>query len=85
MLSSTQNRIDTEISDLGKRIDAMSAMLNLRRQSLQQEYTAADLAMTQLKRVRARHLVDRQQHQQLQERPGEPAVNSPAVRKPTAR
>jgi len=49
MLSSIQDRITSEVSSLGKRIDAMSAMLDIRRAALQQEYTAADLAMTQLK------------------------------------
>lgn len=49
MLSSVQDRITSEVSSLGKRIDAMSAMLDVRRAALQQEYTAADLAMTQLK------------------------------------
>jgi flagellar hook-associated protein 2 len=49
LLSSTRERIDGQIRALSRRIDTVSAQLELRRLSLQREYVAADLAMTRLK------------------------------------
>jgi len=49
LVATVRNRLDTEVSNMDKRLDSMSAQLEIRRQSLQQEYIAADLAMTQLK------------------------------------
>lgn len=48
-LPGARTRITDELSRLGKRIDDMTARLAVRRQSLQQQFTAADMAMTQLK------------------------------------
>jgi flagellar capping protein FliD len=45
----TRVRIDGQIRALSRRIDTVSAQLELRRLSLQREYVAADLAMTRLK------------------------------------
>lgn len=49
LVSMVRDRIDEEVTNLGKRLDSMQAALDIRRQSLQKEYIAADLAMTQLK------------------------------------
>ena len=49
LVASTRERIDAQVSSLTSRIDSMEAMLEIRRQTLQQEYIAADLAMTRLK------------------------------------
>jgi len=48
-VSSVRTRIDEEVTRIDKRIASMQATLEIRRQALQQEYIAADLAMTQLK------------------------------------
>ena len=49
LISSTRERIDETIRGLNRRMDSLSAQLELRRVSLQREYIAADLAMTRLK------------------------------------
>ena len=49
LIGSTKNRIDEQVRGLNRRMDSVSAQLELRRQSLQREYMAADLAMTRLK------------------------------------
>ena len=49
LISSTRERIDETIRGLNRRMDSMSAQLEIRRMSLQREYIAADLAMTRLK------------------------------------
>ena len=49
LISSTRERIDETIRGLNRRMDSVSAQLELRRAALQREYIAADLAMTRLK------------------------------------
>jgi flagellar hook-associated protein 2 len=49
LLGSTRTRIDEQIRGLNRRMDSVSAQLEVRRASLQREYIAADLAMTRLK------------------------------------
>lgn len=49
LIGSTRTRIDQQIRDLNRRMDTVSAQLEVRRASLQREYIAADLAMTRLK------------------------------------
>jgi flagellar hook-associated protein 2 len=49
LISSTRERNDETIRGLNRRMDSMSAQLELRRAALQREYIAADLAMTRLK------------------------------------
>ena len=49
LLGSTRTRIDSQIRDLNRRMDGVSAQLEVRRAALQREYIAADLAMTRLK------------------------------------
>jgi flagellar hook-associated protein 2 len=49
LVAGIRNRLDDEAAGIGRRMDSMSAALEIRRQSLQREYIAADLAMTQLK------------------------------------
>ena len=49
LISSTRERIDETIRGLNRRMDSLSAQLELRRVALQREYIAADLAMTRLK------------------------------------
>jgi flagellar hook-associated protein 2 len=49
LVASMRERIDEQIRGLSRRIDSVSAQLELRRLALQREYTAADLAMTRLK------------------------------------
>ena len=49
LVASMRDRISTQVSAMSTRLDDMSAQLELRRQSLQAQYTAADLAMTRLK------------------------------------
>lgn len=48
-LSSNTTNLNNEVKSLGKQITRMQANLAIQQQSLQQEYTAADMAMTQLK------------------------------------
>jgi flagellar hook-associated protein 2 len=49
LVASARDRITAQVKSMNDRLDSMSAALEIRRQSLQQEYTAADLAMTRLK------------------------------------
>jgi flagellar hook-associated protein 2 len=49
LISSTRERIDQTIRDVNRRMDALSAMLEVRRAALQRQYIQADLAMTRLK------------------------------------
>lgn len=49
LVASIRERIDEQVSTIGKRLDSMESALAVRKASLQREYTAADLAMTQLK------------------------------------
>lgn len=49
LVSSVRDQMTNEVSRIGDRLDSMQAALDIRRKSLQQEYIAADLAMTQLK------------------------------------
>jgi flagellar hook-associated protein 2 len=49
LIGTIRERNDTQIRDLNRRMDGVSAQLELRRQALQREYIAADLAMTRLK------------------------------------
>jgi flagellar hook-associated protein 2 len=49
LVAKIRERIDTQTSSMSKRLDSMEEQLELRRRSLQQQYIAADLAMTRLK------------------------------------
>ena len=49
LLNDTNDRLTAQVSTLSSRIDDLTARLAVRRASLQQEYIAADMAMTQLK------------------------------------
>jgi flagellar hook-associated protein 2 len=49
LVSSLRERLDDQLTNLDTRIGDMEAQLELRRNALQQEYIAADLAMTRLK------------------------------------
>ena len=49
LIGSTRMRIDEQIRALNRRMDGVSAQLEVRRAALQREYIAADLAMTRLK------------------------------------
>jgi flagellar hook-associated protein 2 len=49
LIGSTRTRIDEQIRELNRRMDSVSAQLEIRRMALQREYIAADLAMTRLK------------------------------------
>ncbi len=49
LLSNNNDRITNQVSSLNTRIGDLTARLAVRRAALQQEYIAADLAMTQLK------------------------------------
>jgi flagellar hook-associated protein 2 len=49
LIGSTKERLDEQIRGLNRRMDTVSAQLELRRAALQREYMAADLAMTRLK------------------------------------
>ena len=49
LIGDTRERIDETIRGLNRRMDSMEAQLEIRRQALQREYIAADLAMTRLK------------------------------------
>jgi flagellar hook-associated protein 2 len=48
LVSDVRKRIDTQVKSLGDRIDNMEAQLEGRRAALQQEFIAADRAMSQL-------------------------------------
>ncbi|HVZ24268.1 MAG TPA: flagellar filament capping protein FliD [Vicinamibacterales bacterium] len=48
LVADAQQRITDQVSAMSKRLDDMQAQLDLQRATLQQQYTAADLAMTQL-------------------------------------
>jgi len=47
-LPDARTRLSDEISRIGRNIDSMQARLAIRRAALQQEFTAADAAMTRL-------------------------------------
>jgi flagellar hook-associated protein 2 len=49
LVASSRERIDDQVSSIGRRLDTLEASLALRRAALQREYMAADLAMTRLK------------------------------------
>jgi flagellar hook-associated protein 2 len=49
LVAETRGRIDEQIRTLSRRIDTVSAQLEVRRLALQREYIAADLAMSRLK------------------------------------
>ena len=49
LLGSTRRRNDEQIRELNRRMDGVSAQLEVRRLALQREFIAADLAMTRLK------------------------------------
>jgi flagellar hook-associated protein 2 len=49
LLSGATTRLTAQVSGLVSRMDRMSAQLDIRRQSLQREYIAADMAMSQMK------------------------------------
>jgi len=49
LLPSVRDRLDEQVQSMADRIDAMQRRLDIRRTALQQEYMAADQAMTQLK------------------------------------
>lgn len=49
LLASAKDRISLQVSAISNRLNSLEAQLAVRRQSLQQQYTAADLAMTRLK------------------------------------
>ena len=48
VVSDARTRISDQVSALTRRLDTMESQLEIRRQSLQREYIAADLAMTRL-------------------------------------
>ncbi|MFN8057685.1 MAG: flagellar filament capping protein FliD [Vicinamibacterales bacterium] len=48
ILVDAQSRIDTQLDQISKRIDDLDARLEIKRASLQQEFTAADLAISSL-------------------------------------
>jgi len=48
LVADVRKRLDTQVSSLGDRIDRMEAQLEIRRAALQQEFIAADRAMSQL-------------------------------------
>lgn len=48
LVADVRKRINTQVKSLGERIDNMEAQLEIRRASLQQEFIAADRAMSQL-------------------------------------
>ena len=49
LVASLRDRIDDQVTGLTTRISDMEVQLDVRRTALQQEYIAADLAMTRLK------------------------------------
>src|SRR4029434_7925319 len=49
LVASLRDRLDDQVDGLTTRISDMEAQLEVRRSALQQEYIAADLAMTRLK------------------------------------
>jgi flagellar hook-associated protein 2 len=48
LLPSAEDRLDSSLSALGRRIDAMNARLAIRRDALSKEFTATDTAISQL-------------------------------------
>ena len=48
LVADVRKRLDTQVKSLGSRIDNMEAQLEIRRAALQQEFIAADRAMSQL-------------------------------------
>jgi flagellar hook-associated protein 2 len=48
-VASARQRIGDQVTGISKRLDKMEAQLAVRRAALQQEYIAADMAMTQMK------------------------------------
>jgi flagellar hook-associated protein 2 len=49
MVATARKRLGEQVSNIGKRLDTLEAQLASRRTSLQQQYIAADMAMTQIK------------------------------------
>jgi len=49
LVSTIRERITDQVSAMSKKLDSMESILEVRRQALQREYIAADLAMTRLK------------------------------------
>jgi flagellar hook-associated protein 2 len=49
LVASARTRLGEQVTSISKRLDTLEAQLAIRRTSLQQEYIAADLAMTQIK------------------------------------
>ena len=50
LVSDVRERIDTQVSNLGRRIGTLEEQLAIRRAALQREFIAADRAMAQLNR-----------------------------------
>jgi flagellar capping protein FliD len=48
LVSDARERIDTQVSNLGRRIGTLEEQLAIRRAALQREFIAADRAMAQL-------------------------------------
>jgi flagellar hook-associated protein 2 len=48
-VATVRQRIGDQVTSIGKRLDKMEAQLAVRRAALQQEYIAADMAMSQIK------------------------------------
>jgi flagellar capping protein FliD len=49
LVASAKDRITAQVSSLVSRMDRFAAQLEIRRAALQREYTAADMAMSQMK------------------------------------
>ena len=49
LVADVRQRLDSQVSRIGARLDVLEAQLAIRRAALQQEFIAADRAMTQLK------------------------------------
>lgn len=49
LVASARTRLESQVSSLSKRLDTLESQLAVRRAALQQQYIAADMAMTQLK------------------------------------
>jgi len=48
LLASTRERLDTQVKNIDTRLMALERNLELRRRTLQQEFIAADMAISQL-------------------------------------
>lgn len=48
LIPAAQERVDVQVANMAKRLDAMEARLLIRRDALQREFIAADIAMSQL-------------------------------------